>query len=150
MTRARLLLVAVGLVLIVVRIILRQSNQWLIGANVASLAIALYACAFVNFPHVIARYNLLHSAEWMKGGIPFDFAYAISLGAHAIPTMDRYAAAYPTAAPMLVAARDKLAADHVEAMRDWRAVTLSGLRLQRYLDRQARAKESAAGRIRNP
>ena len=43
-------LVAVGLVLIVVRIALNRTNMWLVTANLLALALTLYATIWVNFP----------------------------------------------------------------------------------------------------
>ena len=51
-------LVAVGLVLIMARIMLRQSNEWLLGANLLTLSATLYACCFINFAAMIAKQRL--------------------------------------------------------------------------------------------
>ncbi len=51
-------LVALGLVLIVARIALNRSNQWLVGANLIALTIVLYGCSLVNFDAFIADYNV--------------------------------------------------------------------------------------------
>lgn len=78
-------LVAVGLCLIVARIALRRSGEWLIGANLLSLSITLFACCFVNFAGVIATWNL-YSTERRA-----DIEYLQSLGPAAIGPLDRYA-----------------------------------------------------------
>jgi hypothetical protein len=53
-----MLLVAIGLVLIVARIALRRPDQWLIRANLISLAATLYIRALINFVPMIADYNV--------------------------------------------------------------------------------------------
>jgi Domain of unknown function (DUF4173) len=53
-----MLLVAAGLVLIIARIALGRSNSWLTLMNFGALALALYICCFVNFPALIADYNV--------------------------------------------------------------------------------------------
>ena len=58
-----MLLVTCGLVLIVARVALGRTNLWLVTANGVALAIALYACAFLNIPRIIAVYNVFHSLE---------------------------------------------------------------------------------------
>src|SRR6185437_2788705 len=63
-----MLLVAIGLLLIVARIILEQSNGWLIRMNLIALAATLYVCAFINFDAMIADYNVTHSKEASGAG----------------------------------------------------------------------------------
>ena len=50
-----MVLVALGLVLIVARIALNRSNDWLIRANLITLTATLYICSLVNFAAVIAE-----------------------------------------------------------------------------------------------
>lgn len=130
-------LVAVGLVLIVARIALERSNRWLVGANLLALALTLYACAFVNFPSEIARFNDRHSSDRIPGGRPLDAWYLAELGPQAVPVLDRYLDRRGADAPAcLVAKRARLAREHSEAMRDWRAWTYRDWRLERYLERR--------------
>ncbi|TGV84128.1 DUF4173 domain-containing protein, partial [Mesorhizobium sp. M2D.F.Ca.ET.145.01.1.1] len=56
-------LVAAGLALIIARIALGKSNEWLLSANLLTLSLALYACCFINFAALIANYNVDHSLE---------------------------------------------------------------------------------------
>src|SRR5690349_19689944 len=58
-----MVLVALGLVLIVARIVLNRSNGWLIRANLITLTATLYVCSLVNFAAIIADYNVSHSRE---------------------------------------------------------------------------------------
>lgn len=51
-------LVAFGLVLTGMQMLLNRTTSWLVTRAAAGGAITLYACAFVNFAHVIATHNL--------------------------------------------------------------------------------------------
>jgi hypothetical protein len=50
-------------VLIVARIVLNRSNDWLVRANLITLTATLYICSLVNFAAIIADYNVNHSAK---------------------------------------------------------------------------------------
>lgn len=92
-------LVAVGLVLLIIRIMARQNNRWLIQGNTISAAVVLYACCFVNFDGLIADYNVRHCREVIIGATdvpddasnddgalpaPIDLAYLSRLGPEAL------------------------------------------------------------------
>jgi len=146
-----MLLVAVGLILIMVRIALRRSNGWLVGANVLSLALALYACSFVNFAAVIANHNLSHKRETAPGVTSIDTGYIRTLGPHVIPAVDRYIARkHLTASDCLVQWRSRIAAAHTGRTKDWRAWTFRDLRLQHYLTRPMDGKAAASTTIEQP
>ena len=152
-------LVAAGLLLIVLRIVLRRSNSWLIGMNLVSLAATLYVCAFVNFPALIADYNVTHSREISGKGQSLDFGYVLSLGSHAIPALDYFANRgdhassgriwNPSAADRRDAstdtrwARDELLKPHLARMQDWRAWSYRDWQLARYLRDKAEADKTA-------
>jgi hypothetical protein len=63
-------LVAAGLMLILIQIILRKPNSWLVTANAATLALVLYGCCFINAPWLVATYNVEHCRE--VGGAPIS------------------------------------------------------------------------------
>jgi hypothetical protein len=73
-------LVAAGLLLILIQIVRRKSNSWLVSANAAMLAIVLYGCCFINAPRLIASYNLEHCREAGGTGPKLDVKYLASLG----------------------------------------------------------------------
>jgi hypothetical protein len=50
-------------VLILARIALGKSNRWLVAANLLSLGLTLYACAYVDAAALISRFNVDHSRE---------------------------------------------------------------------------------------
>ncbi len=80
-------LVAVGFLLLVARLVWDKSNAWLITSNAAVAGLALYACCFVNFADVIARYNIAHSAPVLAEGRPLDEQYICELGPHVLPAL---------------------------------------------------------------
>lgn len=130
-------LVAVGLFLILLRILLRRSNEWLVALSLATLIVTLYATALADIPAFIARFNVAHSREVSGEGIPLDIYYLWTLGPPSIPALDAYMAALPTEATERVAfagkVRSELALAEWEAPSDWRSWTFRAARLDRYL-----------------
>lgn len=121
--------VAIGLILIVARIVTGRSNAWLIAANLVVLMLTIYVCSFVNFASLVATYNV-------AAGRPVDLPYVVSLGSEVIPALDHHFAANPTS-PNLAYFRDyrgALARRHDTATADWRAWTFRGWRLSHYLE----------------
>ena len=133
-----MLLVAAGLVLIVARIILDKSNRWLVWSNAAVLALTLYACSLVDFPGLIARFNVAHSWEVGGAGEPIDMAYLCGLGPAALPALDMLAAKASASGRRLPGSvydcRRSLEVRHAMRMGDWRTWTFRGYRLKRLLD----------------
>lgn len=127
-------LVAIGLVLILLRILLRRSNEWLIATNLAALMAVLYVCAFIDFSAFIARFNVEHSRELGGQGLALDISYLRSLGPSAIPALDRYIAALaPVASEEMktaAAAREGLSYQFAQHSRDWRSWSLRAWRLE--------------------
>jgi hypothetical protein len=131
-------LVTVGLMLIVVQIVLRKSNIWLLDANALAAAATLYACCFINFPHIVASYNVAHCAETSGAGPALDLYYLYSLGPQAIPAYDRYVrlhaeragAGRPPGSELINRAAARSAVTDI----DWRSWTFRGWRLKRYFD----------------
>jgi hypothetical protein len=127
-------LVAIGLVLIVARFVLGRSSNWLIATNAISLTLTLYICCFVNFPLLIANYNVTHSRELSGEGVYLDTRYLLSLGPHAIPALDRYIQfRQDIRQSTTMTCANNLAQKHLEKMKDWRAWTYSDWQLARYL-----------------
>ena len=73
-------LVAVGLVLVLVRMLKGKSAAWLINANLASAAALLFALCFVDLGTVSARWNLAHAREFDGSGAGLDWCYLRELG----------------------------------------------------------------------
>ena len=130
-----MVLVALGLVLIVTRIVLNRSNDWLIRANLITLTATLYICALVNFPAIIADYNVSHSREAAGKGVWIDLNYLFSLGPQALPAIDR-AIALRGFDPTSVSRRGSLVEQQRREVVSWRSWGFRIWRLQRTLDAQ--------------
>ena len=137
-----MLLVAIGLVLIVARIILGQSGGWLVRMNLMSLTATLYVCALINFDAIIAEYNVSHSKEATGRGVNLDDYYLASLGPHALPALDR-ARLLPTV-HIGACGRNRLLSIQAADMASWRAWGFRSWRLQRYLDAHQDKPSSAS------
>jgi hypothetical protein len=130
-----MLLVVLGLGLILWRILRDLGNGWLVGANLKVLVAVLWTVALLNWPDLIARYNVEHALARQDAGEPLDLGYLTGLGPQAIPALDRYQAERrggPSSS--LAGFRARLAAEHRATAADWRAWSLHGGRLGRYLD----------------
>ncbi|MGY3587746.1 hypothetical protein ACVIGB_003203 [Bradyrhizobium sp. USDA 4341] len=134
-----MLLVAVGLILILVRIALRASNEWLVRGNLLVLTIVLYVGSLINFAAVIADYNVSHSHEASGSGVSLDMDYLMQLGPNALPAIDQ-AIQLRYTNPVLVSRRNSLVEQQRQQMASWRSWSFRGWRLQRFLDgRQSNA-----------
>jgi hypothetical protein len=127
-------LVAFGLVLIVVRIVLNRSDEWLIRANLVTVTATLYICSLINFAAVIADYNVSHSREISGKGVAVDMDYLIGLGPQALPAIDKVFAPRGWSDLSLVSRRDCLVEQQRKDMASWRAWGFRSWRLQRALD----------------
>lgn len=83
-------LIGCGFLLIVLRIFWQLSNRWLVAANAIVLALTLYAISFVNFPRTIAEFNIAHSREVTGEGVHLDLNYLVSLGPHAMSSLESF------------------------------------------------------------
>lgn len=130
-------IVAIGLVLILLRILLNRSNEWLVAANLASLLLVLYISSFVDFSAFIARFNVAHSQEISQEGLPLDLSYLSSLGPSVIPALDLYLQKLPShlidQRSKAVTARFYLVRHFEMQPRDWRSWTFRSARLETYL-----------------
>ncbi len=77
-------LVAIGLVLICVRLWRDKSGAWLINANLAFAAAALTACSVVDLGAVAAQWNVRHAREAGGRGVRLDLCYLSELGPSAL------------------------------------------------------------------
>jgi Domain of unknown function (DUF4173) len=130
-----MLLVAIGLVLIVARIMLNRPGDWLIAANLMSLAATLYICSLINFAGIIADYNVAHSADAARHGVRIDVTYLVGLGPQALPAIDK-ARQISGNDQCLVSGRDRLVEQQRQIMASWRSWGFRSFRLQRTLDEQ--------------
>jgi Domain of unknown function (DUF4173) len=77
-------LVAIGLILICVRLWRGSSGAWLINANLAFALLALSACAVVDLGAVAAAWNVRHAREAGGRGVRLDLCYLNALGPSAL------------------------------------------------------------------
>ena len=130
-------LVAVGLVLICLRIELGKSNLWLIAMNLYALGAAIYLSAFLDFSAVIARFNVDHSYELSGEGVPLDIGYLASSGPGAIPALDEYLVRLPkgpsSSRGFASALRGYQASTFKHQPTDWRSWSFRDQRLADYL-----------------
>jgi len=135
-------LVTAGLALIIARIALTKSSEWLLSANLVTLSATLYACCFVNFAALIANYNVDHSREMTGRGVPIDIWYVRSLGAGAFPALDRFidhqgpTTAENPAFRQLLGIRPVDEGAYRAVLNHWRAWSFRDWRLLRYLDKR--------------
>lgn len=134
-------LVASGLALIIARIALGKSNEWLLSANLLTLSLTLYAACFINFAATIANYNVDHSLEMTGQGISLDAWYLRSLGPGAFPALDRFfehqgktAAANDPVLRQLAGLRGSDEGWYRILQQNWRSWSFRDWRLLRYLD----------------
>jgi hypothetical protein len=129
-------LVAAGLVWLIVRILGRRSNAWLLSANLWTLVATLYACCFINFPSQIAHFNMSHNQSAGSSCTLFDANYLTSLGPEIVPALDQFKGKMcPLQAASIGSNRLSLVLEHRIAMSNWRAWSFRGSRLQTYLNR---------------
>ena len=126
-------LVAAGLLLILIQIMLRKPNSWLLTANAATLALALYGCCFINAPRLIAAYNIEHSREIGGTGPSLDLAYLRALGPQALPALEAHIKQIPALRPIAEGRRDCWRHEHSVRLENWRAWSFRTWRLKRYL-----------------
>ena len=82
-----MLLVFCGLTWILLRIVARRSNLWLVNVNTVTTVVVLFACCFADFDARIARFNVSHCRETLGAGPPIDLAYLEHLGPAALPAL---------------------------------------------------------------
>ena len=131
-----------GLALIIARIALEKSNEWLLSANLLALSVTLYDCSFINFAGLIATYNVEHSFEMTGQGTKLDAWYLRSLGPGALPPLDRFlehqgktVAAGDLPYRKLAGRLGQDEASYRAGQENWRAWSFRDWRLNRYLDR---------------
>jgi hypothetical protein len=137
-------LTALALIWLVIKIAQNRSNSWLISTNLITVIIVLYACCFVNFPHIIAAYNLKERLVVTESRTKFDLTYLSSLGPEVIPAMETCANQQNPKCrwlPSETFLSDAKAA-HQRLMTNWRAWTYRHWRLQQHFNQPRTASNS--------
>ena len=129
-----MMLVAAGLLLMLIQIMLKKPNSWLVTANAATLALVLYGCCFLNAPWVVASYNVDHCREAGGTGPNLDLKYLFSLGPQVLPALEPRLQQIPALQPYVEGFRFE---QDISALRmrpgNWRAWGFRAWRLERYL-----------------
>ena len=129
-----MVLVAAGLLLILVQIVLKKPNSWLLATNAITLAVVLYGCCFINPPQLVASYNVEHSREINGTGPGLDLKYLFSLGPQVLPVLEPRLRHIPSLQPYVAGFRFD---QDISAIRNWpknwRAWGFRTWRLERYL-----------------
>jgi Domain of unknown function (DUF4173) len=134
-----MVLVAIGLLTIIWKIWQNKNTEWLVGGNIISAGLTLYACCFINFAGVISNTNATFERH--------DTYYLTSMGPMAIPAIDRLIKAGKAGmianyceghhltrhAITLEQCRFIMAADFVNDYQNWRLWSLRNWSLKRYL-----------------
>lgn len=134
-----MLLVFAGLVLIIVRILWSRSDIWLLQSNALSAFVTVYFACCLNFPGIVAQYDVSHCQEITGSGSPLDFGYLQALGPSAIPALDRFKMTLVGRIGAPVEPQDEARtvritlAQHFTPSTDWRDFSLWHWALQRYL-----------------
>jgi len=77
-------LVALGLVLVLWRMMREKSSAWLINSNAAAAMALLMACSVVDLDAISAGYNVRHARELGGDGAPIDMCYLQRIGPSAL------------------------------------------------------------------
>jgi hypothetical protein len=118
-------LVALGLGLILWRLLRDKSSGWLINANAAAAGMVLAVCAMVDLGAVAAAWNVRHARDFGTGGAALDLCYLRDLGPSALVPLSELQRhpMPPTLAPRVAAVRDRIMLDLSVRQRDWRSWT---------------------------
>lgn len=123
-------LVALGLVLIVLRLVAGFSGRWLINANALAALVVLTVGSVVDLRATSTTYNVAHARQAGGDGAPLDLCYLSSSGNSAV--LPLIALEARPLSPQLRRQVVRLRADAVRALRkdqaDWRSWTWRGAR----------------------
>ncbi len=130
--------VALGLVLIVVRLVAGLSGRWLINANALAALGVLTVGSVVDLGAAAAAYNVAHASEAGGDGAPLDLCYLTWSGDSAV--LPLIALEARPLSPELRIQVVRLRADAVRTLRedqaDWRGWTWRGARRLAEADRR--------------
>ena len=130
-----MLLIALGLALIIWRIVQARTNAWMMKGNLIALIAVLYCCAFVDFDGFIANFNVGYCAEVSgnRKAPKLDLYYLEHLGPEALPALARLrqAARGQAVADRAFRVGRRLSARLEANQGNWRARTWRRQRLRR-------------------
>lgn len=116
-------LVAMGLVLVCLRLLRGKSSSWLINANVLSAAVVLAGCSAMDLGAVAAAWNVRHAREVGGAGTNLDLCYLRSLKGAAIVSLAELEtqSMSPALRDRVAYVRRDLTADVAAGQADWRS-----------------------------
>lgn len=129
-------LVAAGLVWLLVRVIARKPDVWLININALTLLVVLYTCCFLNIRGLIADYNVRHCIEVAGRGRALDIDYLVEMGPASIPALTDFRdnrLVDEGRRKEAETAVERLRAEVDERLKSWRGWTIERHRLSRYV-----------------
>ena len=134
-------LVAAGLILIVLRVILRRSSVWLLNSNLIATYAVLLTCGFVDFSSVTANWNAERAVQHLNSSaiyqtLDVDISYLDSLGPSALPALQKLLlitnsnknilTRYQPAWEYILAVHNRIAYELGNTQSNWRTWTLRG------------------------
>jgi len=138
-------LVALGLVLLVLRIVWTRSNIWLVNLNGITLLTVLMMCAFINLGSVIAQFNVAHCKEVNGKGPALDLKYLREIGTASLPALlwfqqhgNRYNYKISEAIKLETNLRQTLRHE----LKGWRTWTFRNYRLSKITDTNSKLRAS--------
>ena len=138
-------LVAAGLILIVLRVILKRDSLWLLNSNLITAYIVLLICSFSNFSKITANWNVIRSVQHIKPTsiyqtLDIDLDYLADLGASALPAIHKlYVTSngnknllidYKPASDEISIVANRITAELHKSQSNWRTWTLRGAMLE--------------------
>ena len=120
-----MVLVAIGLMLILWRMLRNRSAHWLINANVLVALVALAGISVIDLGAIAAGWNVRHAREVGGRGVELDLGYLHSLGAPALVPLVRLEQATdnPGLRNRAAAVRREILADVRHRQGHWRGWT---------------------------
>ncbi|MBY8821214.1 DUF4153 domain-containing protein [Sphingomonas colocasiae] len=118
-------LVALGLMLICLRMWRGKSDRWLIGMNAAAALLVLGACSVVDLGRMAAAWNVRHAREAGGRGVHLDLCYLNELGSSALLPIVELEGRTRDAAlrEKLTWSRNRLMDEMEPVLTDWRGWT---------------------------
>lgn len=123
-------LVAVGLLLVVLRVLLERDSEWLLRRTLAAAVATLALCCVPNWEGLIAWHNVRHCREVGADAIGIDLEYLEALGPPSLPALEWLARNLPrdadrfSTAAALEASSQRLRAQLEKQLADWRGWTI--------------------------
>lgn len=123
-------LVALGLVLIVVRLVTGRRGRWLINANALAATAALLVASVVDLGAVSATHNVAHARQTGGDGAPLDLCYLAQSGSSGLLPLVALEARplSPQLRRQVVRLRAQALGSLTEDQADWRSWTWRGAR----------------------